>query len=292
MSIGQFIKKVDQYLSMVKFSHTVFAMPFALLGFFLAVQLTGHSFTWEILGLILLCMVFARSAAMAFNRYIDHRIDARNPRTAEREIPSGLIRPRSALIFVVINALLFVVAAGLISRLTLWLSPVALLIILGYSFTKRFTALCHLILGLGLSLAPIGAWLSVTATFSLIPILYSLVVLTWVSGFDIIYSLQDTGFDKKLDLKSIPALTGKKNALIISRILHLFSAFMVFYAGYFIGMGRLYYIGSAVFTALLVLQHSLVGPDKLKHIGIAFGTTNGLASLIFAAFAIADLYLA
>src|SRR6056297_3110881 len=197
--------KVKNFLSLVKFSHTIFAMPFAFIGYFLALYQTNANFEWKLLGLIVLCMIFARYAAMAFNRFIDREIDNKNPRTAIREIPSGVVKAKSALIFVIVNALLFILTTYFINKITFILSPVALFIILGYSITKKFTALCHLILGLGLSLAPIGAYLSVTGQFAVIPVIFSFVVLFWVSGFDIIYALQDEDFDKQEKLYSIPA---------------------------------------------------------------------------------------
>ncbi|NSW93731.1 MAG: UbiA family prenyltransferase, partial [Bacteroidales bacterium] len=194
---------MKDYLSLVKFSHTVFAMPFAFTGFALGVTVGGKSFSWQILVLVVLCMIFARNAAMGFNRIADRYYDALNPRTSSREIPSGKIDVRSATFFVVINSILFIVSAGLINRLTLILSPVALAIILGYSLTKRFTLLCHFILGLGLSLAPVGAYISVTGKFHTLPVLFSLLVISWVSGFDIIYSLQDDQFGRENRLMSI-----------------------------------------------------------------------------------------
>jgi len=209
-------KKIGDYLSLVKFSHTVFAFPFAIIGFSLATTYDGFDFSLRILVLILLSMVFARNSAMGFNRIADRRFDALNPRTASREIPAGIINTRNAMLFVIINSVLFIVVAGFINRLTLFLSPVALLVILGYSLTKRITILCHFILGLGLSLAPIGAFISVTGHFAALPVVYSFLVLTWVSGFDILYALQDEEFDKTNNLFSIPASTGRKRAILIS----------------------------------------------------------------------------
>ena len=221
---------IKKYFSFVKFSHTVFALPFALIGFSLAVESNDYNFSLRLLILILLCMVFARNAAMGFNRYADRKFDSLNPRTASREIPSGKIGIRSAGIFVLINASLFIITTAFINRLTLLLSPVALLVILGYSLTKRITALCHFILGLGLSLAPIGAYLAVTGRFDLLPVIYSFIVLTWVSGFDIIYALQDDKFDKENSLYSIPSLVGRKNAIIISIAVHFVTFILVILA--------------------------------------------------------------
>lgn len=282
--------KVKKYLSLVKFSHTLFAMPFAIIGFFLATHWAGHSFSWWLFLEVVLCMVFARNAAMAFNRYIDRHIDIRNPRTAQREIPAGLVKPHSALIFVIINSLLFIVTTAFINKLVLFLSPVALLVILGYSLTKRYTALCHFILGLGLSLAPIGAFLAVTGYFHWLPILFSLAVLTWVSGFDIIYALQDEDFDRKQNLNSVPVKLGQKGSIVLSSILHIFSASFVIVAGYFADFGLFYNIGSLIFVTLLVYQHFLIKPGDLSKVNMAFFTLNGIASVVFAAFVLADLF--
>lgn len=284
------IKRIRDYLSLVKFSHTVFAMPFALLGFFTAVQGAGHQFSLRLLIMVLLCMVFARNAAMAFNRWADKKIDSLNPRTAIREIPRGIIKPRSALIFVVINSLLFITTTFFINRLTLFLSPVALLVILGYSLTKRFTALSHLVLGLGLSLAPVGAYISVTGSFSLVPVMYGLVVLTWVGGFDIIYSLQDISFDISNKLFSIPSRTSETVAITISSMMHTFSIAMVAATGIINDCGLLYWTGGAIFSALLVWEHIIIKPGETDRINMAFGTLNSFAGVVFSAFAISDLY--
>ena len=234
-------------------------------------------------------MVFARTAAMAFNRYADRKIDATNERTRSREIPSGKISSASALILVVISSLLFIATTFFINPICFYLSPVALAIVLGYSITKRFTALCHFILGLGLSLAPIGAYLAVTGEFNVIPLLFSASVLCWVSGFDIIYALQDEEFDKEQKLFSIPAALGKRNALRVSNAAHVASAAFVFAAGLAAEFGMWYWIGAGIFTALLIYQHSLVKPDDLRKVNIAFFTTNGVASVVFAIFVLADL---
>jgi 4-hydroxybenzoate polyprenyltransferase len=323
--------KVRSYLSLIKFSHTIFAMPFALIGFFLAVFSNkhfgwisyqyNHSPSWlpNILDkrsysedslamqlmtganpytyipfyflLVVLCMVFARSAAMAFNRYLDRRWDALNPRTAIREIPKGIITPKNALLFTVINCVLFIGTTWFINGICFYLSPVALAVVLGYSYTKRFTPLCHLILGLGLSLAPIGAYLAVTGVFHWLPILFSFAVLFWVSGFDIIYALQDVEFDQSQNLYSIPSWLGKEKALRVSEVLHLLSAGSVVAAGKLGQFGVLYWIGVLIFIGCLVYQHSIVKPNDLRRVNIAFMTTNGIASVVFAVFVIADLFV-
>lgn len=286
---------LKKYLSLIKFSHTIFAMPFALIGFFLGVRSEGVDMDWQeggkLLLLVVLCMVFARSAAMAFNRYLDRQFDAKNPRTAIREIPAGLIKANHALLFTVISSVLFVICAFFINTLCFYLSPVALLVVLGYSYTKRFTALCHLVLGLGLSLAPIGAYLAVAGRFDWLPLLFSFCVLFWVSGFDIIYSLQDEHFDKENDLYSIPAQLGKKKALNVSRVLHALSFACLLGAGLFGHFHWVYWVGMAMFTAMLIYQHSIVKPDDLRQVNIAFMTANGIASVVFAIFVILDLIL-
>ncbi len=284
-----FFRTVKSYFSLVKFSHTVFAMPFAIIGYSLAVSEDGYRFSIRLLLLVILCMIFARNAAMGFNRLADRRVDALNPRTKNREIPGGVINPKAAAAFVAINAALFLITTSFINRLTLFLAPVALLIILGYSFTKRFTSLCHFILGLGLSLAPIGAYISVTGRFSLVPLIYSFIVITWVSGFDIIYALQDDEFDKSNNLHSLPSASGRKKALVISISVHALTVLLVFLAGFLAQSGLLFWTGAAIFTLLLVYQHRIVSHDDISRVTLAFGTTNGVASILFAVFIILDL---
>lgn len=282
---------IGHYLSLIKFSHTIFAMPFAVIGFLLAIVLHQANFDWLLFVKVILCMVFARSAAMAFNRFIDRKYDEANPRTAVREIPSGIITPGSALVFVIISSALFIATTYFINRLCFYLSPVALLVILGYSLTKRFTALCHIVLGIGLALAPIGAYLSVTGKFDVLPLLFSFTVLFWVSGFDIIYALQDEEFDRSKKLHSIPVMLGKKGALLLSRFLHLCSASLVIIAGIYAEFDLWYWVGTAAFIGLLIYQHTLVKPHDLSRVNLAFGTTNGIASVIFSIFVIFELCL-
>jgi 4-hydroxybenzoate polyprenyltransferase len=279
------------YMSMVKFGHTLFAMPFALTGFFLGVMNTRQPISWKLLVLVVLCMVFARNAAMAFNRYIDREIDGKNPRTALREIPAGIVKARSALIFVILNSLLFLTCTWFINPVTFYLSPVALLVVLGYSLTKKFTSLCHFILGIGLALAPIGAYLAVTGKFDLLPVFYSLLVLFWVSGFDMLYALQDEDFDKSMNLRSIVVLLGKKGALRLSVLVHILSAGFIVGIGILAGFGVFYWIGSIIFAGLLAYQHMIVKPEDLSRLNLAFFTTNGIASVIFAAFNITDILM-
>ena len=323
---------VKNYLSLVKFSHTIFALPFALIGFCLGVRgfpvvnavsiIPGwhtnilsplaakqwnlnHTlgwdkdnpiiYTWGDIALkfllVLICMVTARSAAMAFNRYLDRSFDAKNPRTAIREIPRGIIAPGSALRFVILNCIIFLVATFFINTICFYLAPVALFVILFYSYTKRFTPLCHLVLGLGLSLAPIGAYLAVTGRFDWLPLFFSFAVICWVSGFDIIYALQDVDFDKSQKLYSIPAAVGKSGALRISELLHVISAACVITAGIYGQFHFIYWAGVAVFVGMLIYQHSIVKPNDLSKVNIAFMTANGIASVVFGALVIADIFL-
>lgn len=279
---------MKKYLSLVTFAHTIFAMPFAFIGFFLAVTTTSARFDWLKLVLMVLCMVFARNSAMAFNRYLDRKIDAKNPRTQKRDIPAGRISPAAALTFTLINCALFITATWFINKLCFFLSPVALLVVLGYSATKRFTALCHLVLGLGLSLAPIGAYLVVAGQFAWLPIFFSLSVLCWVSGFDIIYALQDEDFDRNESLHSIPAWLGKVNALRLSTMLHIFSAAFIILPALFTPVSWPYYIGIVFFCSMLIYQHRLVKPNDLSRVNFAFMTTNGIASVVFAVFFLID----
>ena len=283
------ISRMGDYMSMVIIGHTLFALPFALTGFFLGVMHTKEALSWKLLILVVLCMVFARNAAMAFNRYIDRHIDSKNPRTASREIPAGIVKAQSALVFVIINSILFITCTWFINPVTFYLSPLALLVILGYSLTKKFTYLCHFILGIGLALAPIGAYLAVTGRFDLLPVFYSLLVLFWVSGFDMLYALQDEEFDKSMNLRSIVVSLGKKGALRLSAIVHIFSAGFVVGIGILADFGVYYWIGSIVFAGLLAYQHSIVKAEDLSRLNLAFFTTNGIASVIFAAFNIMDI---
>jgi len=208
-----------------------------------------------------------------------------------RELPAGVISANAALAFVIIMSLLFIITTWFINPICFYLSPIALLVVLGYSYTKRFTALCHIVLGIGLALAPIGSYLAVTGVFAWLPLLFSFTVLFWVSGFDIIYALQDEEFDVSQKLKSIPGYLGKKNALRLSEGLHVCSAVLVIFAGYYGQFGFIYWIGVVVFCSLLIYQHSIVKPHDLSKVTLAFGTTNGIASVIFACFTIADLLI-
>lgn len=285
--------ELKNYLSLVKFSHTIFAMPFALVGYMLGMVHIGGDFDLRLLILVVLCMVFARSAAMAFNRWLDREIDAKNPRTIIREIPSGIIKADSALVFVVLSCIFFITTTWCINTICFLLSPVALLVVLGYSYTKRFTSLCHLVLGLGLSLAPVGAYLAVTGTFDLVPVLMGFSVLFWVAGFDIIYALQDEDFDKQNDLFSIPVRMGRNRSMRWSEGLHLASALFLIASlvvfNHKISLGYPALAGLVIFLGMLIYQHIIIKPTDLSRVNLAFFTTNGIASVIFGVLFISDL---
>jgi len=285
------IQKIAHYFSLVKINHTIFSLPFALIGFFLAVKTPGAELNFRLLILVLLCVFFARNAAMGFNRYIDREFDRKNPRTALREIPRDIIHPKAALLFVIANALLFMLTSWFLNLVCFLLSPVALFVVLGYSLTKRFTNLSHFVLGISLSLAPIGAYLAVTGRFDLLPLIYSFIVILWVAGFDILYALQDFSFDKSENLKSLPVLLGKRNALLLSAFLHGAAILLVTYAGILGRGGPLFWTGGVIFMLLLCYEHLIVKPEDISRVNLAFATMNGMASVIFACFVIADLFI-
>lgn len=285
------LHKLLLYLKLVRFSHTIFAMPFALLGTFIAYKHSPDAFTLQKFMFIILCMVFARTSAMAFNRYLDRDIDKLNPRTQNREIPSNKIKPAEALLLTIASAMLFSFFAYLLNPLCFYLSPIALLVILGYSYTKRFTWLCHLILGIGLALAPVGAYLSITGQFHWSVILIGISVIFWVSGFDIIYAVQDEFFDKTYHLYSIPSIFGKERAIYTARLLHLISSLILLFVFYRFHFGWLFFTGWLVFTTFLLYEHYLVTPKDTSKIPFAFGVLNGWAGLLFGLFGILDLLI-
>jgi 4-hydroxybenzoate polyprenyltransferase len=288
---------MKKYFSLVKFSHTVFALPFALIGFFLNFHLgtipTNVDSMWILqkFALVIVCMVTARNSAMGFNRYLDRKIDADNPRTIIREIPSGQITAQNALVFVIFNSLIFITSTYFINTLCFYLSPVALLVILGYSFTKRFTALCHIVLGIGLGLAPVGAFLTISGKFELLPVIFGIAVACWTGGFDIIYALQDEKFDREHQLHSIPAALGTVKALLVSRLLHFCTIILLGLAYWEGNFSYLFLGGYLIFIGLILYQHSLVKPNDLSKVDLAFFTTNGIASVTFSIFVIADIFL-
>jgi 4-hydroxybenzoate polyprenyltransferase len=268
--------RIGLYGRMIRFSHSVFALPFALSS---AVIAAGRDLSWRQAAWILVAMVGARSAAMGFNRLADEGLDARNPRTAGRELPRGAISRAEVWVFVAASAATLVVAAAMLNPLCLALSPVALVIIFGYSYTKRFTALSHLFLGLALALAPAGAWLAIRGRLEAPPVVLGLAVLFWVAGFDTIYACQDEAFDRAEGLHSLPARLGTRRALAVARLFHA-AAVALLAALYTIApLHPLYLAGVAVVAVLLIYEHSLVRADDLSRIDAAFFTVNGWISL-------------
>lgn len=276
-------------MRLVKFEHSVFALPFALAAAFLAVGGTP-----KILDLILVvaACVFARTSAMSFNRFADASLDAENPRTSGREIPRGVLKRRYALGLTVLSACLFAGTAWLINTLAFYLSPVALLVLLGYSYTKRITSFSHFFLGAALGMAPVGAWIAMDAELSVVPHILGLAVLLWTAGFDIIYACQDVHFDREKKLRSLPALLGVAPALWVSRGLHLATLGCLVCVGIAApDLGWLYYVGCGLAGGMLLIEQSLVRPDDLSRVNAAFFTVNGFVSVIFMLFTIADIML-
>ena len=280
--MGRAFDAVGKYASLVKFAHTVFAMPFALVAFLLAMQEPGARFSWLLLLQIVGCMVFARNAAMGFNRWADRQIDAQNPRTAGRDVPAGRITPRQALIFTLVNVALFVAVAWTINPLCGAMSFVALVFLLGYSYLKRFTWLCHFGVGAALGIAPAGAYIAVTGHLTMAIGWLCLMVFFWSSGFDILYSLADEEIDRAQGLHSIPARFGRRRAMAISAVVHLteFALVPLFLTS--AGLTDAWAIAAGVFfLAMLVYQHLIISPRDLSRLNAAFFTANGLASLVF-----------
>jgi 4-hydroxybenzoate polyprenyltransferase len=273
-------------LEMIKFSHTLFALPFALLSAALAAEGIPRL---SVLLKILAAMVGARSAAMAHNRLVDREIDAANPRTATRALPAGKLSVAFVRVFFIASIAVFLAAAASLNRLTLLLSPVALALLLVYAYTKRFTAASHLVLGLCLSLAPMGAWIAVRGALDWTPILLGLAVLVWTAGFDILYSLQDEEHDRRAGLKSIPSVLGTRPALVLSAVLHAAMVPLLFAVWKLSGGGALFAIGVAATAAVLLYQHAILKPGDLSRINTAFFTANGIVSLTLAACGIADV---
>lgn len=284
------LSTIRRYASLVKFAHTIFALPFALVGFLLGLKEPGAHFSWVLLLQILGCMVFARSAAMGFNRWADREIDARNPRTAGRDIPTGRISPRQALTFSLVNVALFVAVAWTINPLCGGLSFIALVFLLGYSYLKRFTWLCHFGVGAALGIAPVGAFIAVTGYMTLPIVLLSLMVFFWSSGFDILYALADEEIDRAQGLHSIPQRFGRKRAMAIAWAVHVpefaLVPWFLMAAGWSnpaLCLTDGWGIAAGVFfLAMLVYQHVIISPKDLSRLNAAFFTANGLASLVFA----------
>lgn len=284
--------RIRNYSSLVKISHTLFSLPFAVTGYLQGLLSSGKKFDLLLLGLVVLCVFFARNAAMSFNRIADRRIDAMNPRTRGRELPSGKVTLVGARVFFAVNIVLFITTTFFINPLCFYLSPAALAVILGYSYTKRFTSLAHFVLGLGLSLSPVGAYLAVTGAFDLVPLMYSGGVLMWVGGFDIIYALQDIETDREQKLHSLPSLLGIRGALIVSALVHLLASGFFIAAGFLGHQGIFYWIGTLAFILMMVYQHLIVKPGDLRRVNLAFFTVNGISGLVFMIFFILNfIYL-
>ncbi|MBL7052490.1 MAG: UbiA family prenyltransferase [Candidatus Marinimicrobia bacterium] len=284
------MKKIIIFGRMIKFSHSVFALPFALSGAILAskfAQITVAKIGW-----VIWCMVAARTMAMAFNRLVDRKIDAQNPRTKNRELPAGNLSATFVGFVVLLSIIALVFGAWKLNVLTLILSPIAILILLGYSFTKRFTAFSHLVLGLSLAGAPVGAWIAITGNLvHLTPFVLGFAVLFWVAGFDIIYASQDLEFDKNVGLFSIPVRFGIKKSLFSAKILHFIALILLVVTGIFAQLGWIYFIGIAIVGGLLVYEHSLVSEENLNKLGVAFFTMNGIISTAFFVFVLLDFML-
>lgn len=278
-------------LEMIKFEHTVFALPFAFLGMMLAAE--GWP-SWRTVGWIVVAMVGARSAAMGFNRLADRAFDAVNPRTAERALPTGRVSPAFVALFVLASLGLFLLAAWRLGPLVLALSPIAILILLGYSYTKRFTTLSHLVLGVALSGAPLGAWIAVRGDVRPAPFVLAGAVVLWVAGFDVLYALADIDFDRRHGLRSIPAALGVGPSLVVSALLHagmlaLLAWLPAVYGG---DLGTAYWVGLAGCAALLTYQHWIVRPSDLSRLGAAFFQANGLLAIWLFALTAVDLLIA
>jgi 4-hydroxybenzoate polyprenyltransferase len=275
-------------LEMIKWEHSVFALPFALCGAMLAANGTpsAHQLAW-----IIVAMISARSAAMAFNRLADAQIDAANPRTQTRALPAGTLTPSFVAVFVTVSCAIFVLAASQLNRLTLALSPVALAVVLLYSYTKRFTRWSHLVLGFALGIAPSAAWIAVRGSFDPRILLLTAAVTFWVGGFDVLYACQDFDFDREAGLHSVPRYFGIPKALWISRIFHLLMLALLVALVPAFGLGKLAMAGIAAVAALLAYEHSLVSPRDLSKLNAAFFTMNGVIAVVFFAFVAGDRLL-
>lgn len=282
------MNRILEVLRMIKVEHTIFALPFALLGMVFAAKGIPDIKTFL---LVILCTLFARNAAMAFNRYLDADIDAKNPRTKDRSIPAGRLSRFFVLIFVIFNSILFIATTYFLNPLAFKLSPIALFVVLFYSYTKRFTSFSHLVLGLADGIAPAGGWIAVTGTFDKEVLLLSLAVMLWVAGFDILYSLQDIEFDRSQGLYSLPSRIGVKKSLFVSRLFHFTVVLLLAYFGYLTKSGLWYWIGLFIASALLFYEHTLVKEDDLSKIDMAFFTVNGFFSIIILIFSFLNFYL-
>jgi len=282
--------RIRHYLDLVKFPHTVFALPFALIAFFSALHVYRFELTWGLLGWVLLCMVTARTAAMAFNRLVDREIDARNPRTANRHLPRGIVSGEEAWSLVIGGGLIFVLACSRINTWTFALSPFALAVVLGYSLTKYFTPLTHFFLGLALALAPAGAWIAVANSVDFAPVILGAGVMAWVAGFDILYALQDEASDRRQRLCSLVVRLGREQAMRLSSALHGLAVLGFALFGVLAGLGGYYYVGVALVAGALIYEHRIVSPQDISRINAAFFAANGFVSMALSVFTLVDLY--
>jgi 4-hydroxybenzoate polyprenyltransferase len=282
------LKSTAATLEMIKWEHSIFALPFALSGAMLAAR--GWP-SWVVLAWILVCMVSARSAAMAFNRLVDAELDRVNPRTAARAIPAGALRARFVAAFVVVAAAVFVVASAMLNRLTLELAPAALVVVLGYSYMKRVTRWSHLVLGLALGIAPSAAWIAVRGRYDARMLVLTALVMLWVGGFDVLYACQDFEHDRKVGLNSVPAAFGMVGAFRIARAMHLVVVALAIWLDSLFGLGAVGYVGTAIVAALLLYEHLIVSPKDIRRMDAAFFTLNGVISVVFFAFVAGALLL-
>ena len=282
------LQKITIFMEMIKFSHTIFALPFALSGALLAIR--GLPSVSQLL-FIVLAMVGARTAAMAMNRLIDADIDAKNPRTATRAIPAGLLSKGAVFVAIILSVALLLWSAAMLNPLCLKLSPIALFFLVLYSYCKRFTALAHVVLGICLAAAPIGAWVALTGTITLPAIVLGLIVLFWVSAFDILYALQDLEYDRSVGLHSIPVALGVNGSLWLSRLFHIITVGLLIWLILLLGLGVWFWIGSAAMAAMLLYEHWLLRGGDLTKLDAAFFTMNGYISLTFLAATAADIFL-
>ncbi|WP_260706046.1 UbiA-like polyprenyltransferase [Edaphobacter flagellatus] len=281
-------KSTATTLEMIKWEHSIFALPFALTG---AVLAAGAWPPMRVLGWIVVCMVAARSAAMAFNRLVDAKIDAANPRTAMRALPAGTLTGGFVVGFVLISSAVFVLGAAMLNRLTLILAPVALIVVLAYSYMKRVTRWSHLVLGLALGIAPSAAWIAVRGSLDARIVVLTFAVLLWVGGFDVLYACQDFEHDRKVGLNSVPQAFGLEGAFWIARVMHLGMLAMLCWVVVLFGLGKVAMLGVAVVAILLLYEHSIISPKDMRRMNAAFFTLNGVISVLFFGFIAADVLM-
>lgn len=284
----EFWHKLKLTLSMIKVQHSVFALPFALISFLTATH--GQPKAIDLL-FIVLAMITARNTAMSFNRIVDRNFDAQNPRTRSREIPSGKLSTSFSVAFCTVNAVIFIFVSSYFNQLTLFLSPIALMIVCGYSLTKRFTNFTQIFLGLSLGIAPIAAWIAATGTLILFPCLLGIGVLFWVAGFDVIYSTMDHDYDKANNLKNLVVKMGVSRSLLLARFFHVASVTFFILAGLNFELGWSYFLGCLFCAAMMTYEHSLIKPTDLSRVNMAFFTLNGYMAIGFLGFVLIDLYL-